>query len=115
MSDKLEAELALTVAWLEDTLQPSIDILNLKHLAEDIKVDLKLFEDKKGETEASKKSMERINSMLEMIGRLDKIATQNNTFQLVAKHAQLKSWHLEQEIIKLNKEIEANKKAWEQL
>lgn len=113
IEEQLNAEIALTMAWLEDTLQPAVDILNIKHLAEDIKIDLQLFESKKGKTDASTKSMERVNAMLGMIERLDKIATQNNTFQLIAKHSQLKQWQLEQENSKLKQELEAIKKAFE--
>lgn len=115
LTDQLNAEIALTVAWLEDTLQPALDILSLKAIVNDMLADVELFESKKGISEHTKKSKERINLMLEKIERLDKIAMQNNTFQLITKHTQLKSWNLEQEIIRLNNELLAKQKAWEEL
>jgi len=115
IEDQLTAELILTVAWLEDTLQPAIDILKVKSIAEDIRSDILIFEEKKGQTDQSKKGLDRINQMIECIERLDKISSQNNTFKLVAKHAELKNAKLENENTSLKLELESVKKAWEQL
>lgn len=109
---QVDAELGLTFAWLEDTLQPAIDLLALKCIVYEQLSDIQIFEDKKGETPVSKKSKDRINKMLDHISRLDKITSQNNTAQLVVRHSDLKMIQLLKENDRMKKELEAIELAW---
>ena len=112
--EQVTAEMTLTMMWLEDTLQPSIDLSRLKGMVYDMQADVKLFEDLNGVTDKTKKSATRIESILELINRLDKVAVQNNTFQLIVRHTDLEMVKVRQENKQLKTELEAVKKAWEQ-
>jgi hypothetical protein len=111
----LNAEVGLTFAWLEDTLYPSINLMRLKSLIYDIQTDVKLFEDKNGQSDHTKKSLDRANELIELADKLDKIANQNNTAQLLIRHNQLQMSELIKENNKLKTELEATKKAWNNL
>lgn len=113
--EQVTAEMTLSMMYLEDTLQPSIDLSRLKGMVYDMQSDVKLFEDLNGVTDKTKKSADRIEAILELINKLDKVAVQNNTFQLIAKHTDLEMMKLRQENRELKTELEAVKKAWEQL
>lgn len=108
----LNADLGLTFAWLEDTLYPSIYLLALKGFIFDLYNDVKQFEEKNGKTEKIEKSLERINQMIELADKLDKIANQNNTAQLLIRHNQLKMNELMKENAILKQEIESTRKAF---
>ena len=111
----LNAEIGLTFAWLEDTLYPSINLMRLKSLIYDIQSDVKLFEDKNGQSDHTKKSLERANELINLADKLDKIANQNNTAQLLLRHNQLQMSELIKENNQLKTELEATKKAWNNL
>ena len=111
----LNAEVGLTFAWLENTLYPSINLMRLKSLIYDIQTDVKLFEDKNGQSDHTKKSLDRANELIELADKLDKIANQNNTAQLLIRHNQLQMSELIKENNKLKTELEATKKAWNNL
>jgi predicted nucleic acid-binding Zn-ribbon protein len=111
----LNAEIGLTFAWLEDTLYPSINLMRLKSLIYDIQTDVKLFEDKNGKSEHTKKSLDRANELIDLADKLDKIANQNNTAQLLLRHNHLKMAELINENKRLKTELEATKKAWNNL
>jgi hypothetical protein len=111
----LNAEVGLTFAWLEDTLYPSINLMRLKSLIYDIQTDVKLFEDKNGKSNHTKKSLDRANELIDLADKLDKIANQNNTAQLLIRHNQLKMAELINENNRLKTELEATKKAWNNL
>jgi len=111
----LNAEIGLTFAWLEDTLYPSLNLMRLKSLIYDIQTDVKLFEDKNGKSEHTKKSLDRANELINLADKLDKIANQNNTAQLLLRHNQLKMSELINENNRLKNELEATKKAWNNL
>jgi hypothetical protein len=112
--DALNADTVLTFAWLEDTLYPSINIMRLKSLIYDIQTDVKLFQDKNGQSNHTKKSLDRANEMIELAEKLDKIANQNNTAQLLIRHNQLKISQLIKENNQLKTELKAINKAWNQ-
>lgn len=109
----LNSDVGLTFAWLEDTLYPSIHLLALKSLIFDLHNDVKQFEEKNGKSEKTESSLERINKMIELSDKLDKIANQNNTAQLLMRHNNLKMNELLTENNKLKKELESVKKAFE--
>jgi hypothetical protein len=111
----LNAEVGLTFAWLEDTLYPSINLMRLKSLIYDIQSDVKLFEDKNGQSDHTKKSLDRANELIDLADKLDKIANQNNTAQLLLRHNQLQMSELIKENNQLKTELEATKKAWNNL
>jgi hypothetical protein len=111
----LNTEVCLTFAWLEDTLHPSINLMRLKSLIYDIQSDVKLFEDKNGKSDHTKKSLDRANELIELADKLDKIANQNNTAQLLLRHNQLQMSELIKENNQLKTELEATKKAWNNL
>ena len=111
----VNAEVGLTFAWLEDTLYPSINLMRLKTLIYDIQSDVKLFEDKNGQSDHTKKSLDRANELIDLADKLDKIANQNNTAQLLLRHNQLKMAQLINENNQLKTELEATKKAWNNL
>jgi hypothetical protein len=111
----LNADVGLTFAWLEDTLHPSINLMRLKSLIYDIQSDVKLFEDKNGQSNHTKKSLDRANELIELAEKLDKIANQNNTAQLLIRHNQLQMSELIKENNQLKTELEATKKAWNNL
>lgn len=110
----MNAEVGLTFAWLEDTLYPSINLMRLKGLIYDIQTDVKLFEDKNGKSDHTKKSLDRANEMIELAEKLDKIANQNNTAQLLIRHNQLKMSELIKENNQLKTELKAINQAWNQ-
>lgn len=110
----MNAEVGLTFAWLEDTLYPSINLMRLKSLIYDIQTDVKLFEDKNGQSEHTKKSLDRANEMIDLAEKLDKIANQNNTAQLLIRHNQLKMSELIKENNQLKTELKAINQAWNQ-
>ena len=110
----MNAEVGLTFAWLEDTLYPSINLMRLKSLIYDIQTDVKLFEDKNGKSDHTKKSLDRANEMIELADKLDKIANQNNTAQLLIRHNQLKMSELIKENNQLKTELKAINQAWNQ-
>lgn len=112
--ESLNAEAGLTFAWLEDTLYPSINLMRLKSLLYDIQTDVKLFEDKNGRSDHTKKSLDRANEMIELAEKLDKIANQNNTAQLLIRHNQLKMSKLIKENDQLKNELKAINQAWNQ-
>jgi hypothetical protein len=111
----LNAEVGLTFAWLEDTLYPSINLMRLKSLIYDIQSDVKLFEDKNGQSDHTKKSLDRANELIDLADKLDKIANQNNTAQLLIRHNQLQMSELIKQNNQLKTELEATKKAWNNL
>lgn len=113
--DQVTAEMTLTMMYLEDTLQPSIDLSILRGMVYDMQGDVKLFENLNGVTDKTKKSAFRIEAILELINRLDKVAVQNNTFQLISRHTNLEMMKIRQENRELKTELEAVKKVWEQL
>ena len=112
--ESLNAEAGLTFAWLEDTLYPSINLMRLKSLLYDIQTDVKLFEDKNGRSDHTKKSLDRANEMIQLAEKLDKIANQNNTAQLLIRHNQLKMSKLIKENDQLKNELKAINQAWNQ-
>jgi hypothetical protein len=89
--------------------------MRLKSLIYDIQTDVKLFEDKNGKSEHTKKSLDRANELIELADKLDKIANQNNTAQLIIRHNQLQMSELINENNRLKTELEATKKAWNNL
>jgi len=111
----INTDVALTFAWLEDTLYPSINLMRLKSLIYDIQSDVKLFEDKNGQSDHTKKSLDRANELIDLADKLDKIANQNNTAQLLIRHNQLKMSELIKQNNQLKTELEAIKKAWNNL
>jgi hypothetical protein len=115
LEQQLNADLGLTIAWLEDTLRPAINLMNLKALIYEIDADIKTFEEKNGKSKNTEKSSQRANKMIELIESLDKICTQNNTFQLVLKHQDLKMNQLLHENNRLKSELEAVNKAFNEL
>jgi hypothetical protein len=115
LTEQLNAEACLTFAWLEDTLYPSINLMRLKSLIYDIQTDVKLFEDKNGQSDHTKKSLDRANELIDLADKLDKIANQNNTAQLLIRHNQLQMSELIKQNNQLKTELEATKKAWNNL
>jgi hypothetical protein len=111
----INAEVGLTFAWLEDTLYPSINLMRLKTLIYDIQSDVKLFEDKNGQSDHTKKSLDRANELIDLADKLDKIANQNNTAQLLLRHNHLKMSELKKENNQLKTKLEATEKAWNNL
>lgn len=110
----LNADLQLTFAWLEDTLYPSVNLMALKGFIFDMQTDVKMFEDKHGKSDKTVKSLERINQMIELADKLDRIANQNNTAQLLLRQNQLKMSKLIKENNELKKQIESINEAWNQ-
>jgi hypothetical protein len=88
--------------------------MRLKSLIYDIQTDVKLFEDKNGQSDHTKKSLDRANEMIELADKLDKIANQNNTAQLLIRHNQLKMSDLIKENKQLKTELKAINQAWNQ-
>lgn len=88
--------------------------MRLKGLIYDIQTDVKMYEDKNGQTDHTKKSLDRVNEMIELAEKLDKIANQNNTAQLLIRHNQLKMSELIKQNNQLTTEIKAINQAWNQ-
>lgn len=80
-----------------------------------MQADVKIFEDMNGVTDKTKRSADRIQNAIDLIEKLDKIASQNYTFQLITKHTDLEMIKVRQENRELKTELESVKKAWEQL
>lgn len=109
----MEHDMTLMVAWLEDTLTPSVALMQLKVMLYDMLIEVELSEAKNGETARSKFTKNRIAEMEQLVEKLNYVANQNNTFQLIVKQANLALSASKNENEKLKKEIEAIKKAWE--
>lgn len=105
-------EIELLMAQAEDTTQPSFDIMNLKIAIRELIQDVEDHEKAKGITEKSKESKAKFNQMLDICERLDKVASQNNTFQLIVKHSLIELENIKGECKRLNDIISANEKAW---
>ncbi len=112
---QINADAVSTILWLEDTIQPSINLLLLRGLIYELLDDVSTFEGKKGVTELTEKSRLRIEKMIDYCEKLDKVANQNNTFQLIAKHTAIRETSLLVEIKRLKALLEANKLAWDEL
>jgi len=112
---QINADAVSTILWLEDTIQPSINLLLLRGLIYELLDDVITFEGKKGVTELTEKSRLRIEKMINYCEKLDKVANQNNTFQLIAKHTAIRETSLLVEIKRLKTLLEANKLAWDEL
>jgi len=112
---QINADAVSTILWLEDTIQPSINLLLLRGLIYELLDDVSNFEGKKGVTELTEKSRLRIEKMIDYCEKLDKVANQNNTFQLIAKHTAIRETSLLVEIKRLKTLLEANKLAWDEL
>jgi len=112
---QINADAVSTILWLEDTIQPSINLLLLRGLIYELLDDVSTFEGKKGVTELTEKSRLRIEKMIDYCEKLDKVANQNNTFQLIAKHTAIRETSLLVEIKRLKTLLEANKLAWDEL
>lgn len=115
LSEQVNADMSLTMIWLEDTLQPSIDLMRLKSLIYDMEADIKIFEELHGKSDKTKRSGDRVQSAISLVEKLDKVANQNNTFQLIARHSDFEMIKVKQENQQLKAELEAVKKAWEKL
>jgi predicted nuclease with TOPRIM domain len=109
----LEFDNSLLAGWVEDTLQPSLDIMNLKIGIRDILDDITEQERVKGETKRTTDAKEKFGKMLLVCERLDKIAGQNNTFQLIAKHTLIKLENANGRIKELEDQIKSIEKAWQ--
>lgn len=108
-----ESDLSILIAWVEDTLQPSIDLMKLKVSIRELIQDIEDHELKKGVTEKTTASKAKFEIMLDTCERLDKVANQNNSFQLAVKHAYGKISVANKRIIELETELKAIKEAWE--
>lgn len=80
-----------------------------------MQTDVKMFEEKHGKSDKTAKSLERINQMIELADKLDRIANQNNTAQLLLRHNQLKMSQLINENNELKKQLKSVTKAWNQI
>jgi len=113
MLDQITSELEMSMIWLEDTLTTSVDLMKLKAMIYDMDADIKIFQSRNGVTESNKKSANRVNEMIILADRLDKIATQNNVYKLVLKQYENRiSWMMHDKK-ELENELKAVKKAWE--
>lgn len=108
----IDFDISLLVGWVEDTYTPSFNILRLKVAIREMLQDVHNHEEKRGESSKSKESKNKFDKMLDLCESLDKVAMQNNTFQLIVKHSLLEMQHKDQEIYALKQEIEKINKAW---
>lgn len=99
--------------WCEDTLKPIFTVLEIKCQIREFLQDIYELEKTKGESEKTKQSKERFEKMLEHCEYLDKISNQNNAFQLTMRHQNGKLQVANRKIKELEKQIEANRKAFE--
>ena len=113
MLDQVTSELEMSMIWLEDTLTASVDLMKLKGMIYDMDADIKIFQSRNGVTESNKKSANRVNEMIILADRLDKIATQNNVYKLVLKQYENRISWLMHDKNELEKELKAVRKAWE--
>jgi dsDNA-binding SOS-regulon protein len=111
--DQVTSELEMSMIWLEDTLTSSVDLMKLKAMIYDMDADIKIFQSRNGVTESNKKSANRVNEMIILADKLDKIATQNNVYKLVLKQYENRISWLIHDKNELEKELKAVKKAWE--
>ena len=107
----LEAENMLLIGWIDKTLEPSIALLSLDVLVREMENDIYLHIEKKGKSQATDKSLERVSKILDLIEKLNVTVNQNNTYHLIAKHASIQIHNLQVENYKLKKELEATIKA----
>lgn len=106
-------KMELLIAQVEDTLQPSFDLMSLKIAIREFIQEIYNREVVTGVTPKITESKAKFNRMLDICERLDKVANQNNTFQLVVKHSQIELHNAQMEILRLEKIIEANQKAFD--
>lgn len=112
--NKFDSDISLMSAWIDDTLTPSLSILKMKTILYDMLEQAEKVSESKKEGQSYKNSLKRIFDMLELCYGIDKIATQNNTMQLIARHSLIKAKNLEAENKKLKEELNSIKLAWEQ-
>lgn len=103
---QINADMQIMVGWIEDTLQPSVDILKVKTGLMALLKDVLEFEAKTGETEKSKERKTFLQVLIDSSTRIDNIATQNNTFQLLVKYTVEENKSLRSEINTLKTQIE---------
>lgn len=113
--NQLNSDIEFLSGWVEDTLQPSIDLLKLKVSIRSLLQDVCNHEILKGETDRTRESKNKFDNMLYLCEKLDKIATQNNTFQLIVKHSQMQLSSAKLEIKVLKSKLESFEKAWNEL
>jgi len=104
---EMEAENALLTGWIDKTLEPSIALLKIDILVREMESDIYSHILAKGKTKASEKSLKRVNEILDNLEKLSAIANQNNTYQLIAKHASIQLKNLYQENSELKRQLEA--------
>lgn len=102
----VNADMQIMVGWIEDTLRPSYDILKVKTGLMSLLKDVLDFEKKTGVTEKSSDRKLFLHSLIESSTRIDNIATQNNSFQLLVKYTVEESKSLRSEINTLKTQIE---------
>ncbi len=103
----LDLDIVEFVAWMDDTLDPAVNVLQLKLIAQELQNKLQSKELTRYVLQA------QLPKIIELASRLDKIASQNNTFQLVARHSSTALWHSQARVKQLEAELAASRKAWE--
>jgi len=103
---QINADMQIMAGWIEDTLQPAVDILKVKTGLIALLKDVLKFEAKTGATEKSSDRKLFLQSLIESSTRIDNIATQNNTFQLLVKYTVDENKSLRRDINTLKNQIE---------
>lgn len=110
--DRMDLDMALTVAWLEDTLTPAIAALNAKSIIGDILADVFAKELAIGKTEKSEAFKLRLYKALDALEEVAKCAQAANTCQLAARHLSIEFDKVKRENEGLKAELKAIEQAW---
>lgn len=101
----ITADMELLAGWLDDTLKPSICTLIIKNGLMEFMKDVLEFQNKNGVTDKSKERVDNLQKLIDAADALDKIATHNNTMQLIIKKQHQDKYILSEKIKELNKQI----------
>lgn len=104
----LDLDIIDYTAWMDDALTPSVNILQLKIITEDLLLKLKA---KELTREVLQMELPRL---LILSQNLDKIASQNNTYQLIARHSQTALRNAEMKVKTIEDALLASRKEWEE-
>jgi hypothetical protein len=100
--------------WCEDTLEPSLCLFKVKSMVREFLFDVIEHENKRGKTKKTEQSRNRLNQILEFCERLDRVATQNSSFQFAMRQQEGKLKMANKKIQELESQIIGFEKAWNQ-
>jgi hypothetical protein len=92
-----------------------MDLLKMKVSIRELIQDIYNYEEINGESKKSVVTKKKLESILDLCEKLDRIATQNCTFQLAVRSTHLKLASSNKKIAELEDKIIAFEKAWNEL